>query len=210
MKLFNEDLGNQAYKVLREIILSGQLTPGEKIVQDKLAKELGISRTPLRTALNRLESESLIESIPRRGVVVKKFSPEEIIHIYDCRIAIEVMAIELFTRKASGEKLRKLDQFFLSFTPGEISHEKYREVDQDFHSYILANCGNNYLQKMFYQSSMMGSIQMIGLVRPPDETLGEHYALIEAVKNRDIYLSRSLMHSHLALSKDLVQSKLNE
>jgi len=66
MKLTNDELGNQAYKKVKSMILTKKLKPGQKIVQDKLAADLGISRTPLRTALQMLEAEYLVESLPRR------------------------------------------------------------------------------------------------------------------------------------------------
>lgn len=90
------------------MILTKELIPGQKIVQDKLAQGLGISRTPLRSALQMLEGEYLVESVSRRGVFVRKFCDEEIVEICDCRMALEGRATHLFTEIATPEDVAKL------------------------------------------------------------------------------------------------------
>ena len=99
MRITSNELGLQAYEVVKSMILSQKLKPGEKIIQDKLAEELGISRTPLRSALEKLEAESLVESLPRRGMIVKALTPNEIIEIYECRMALEETAVKLICEK---------------------------------------------------------------------------------------------------------------
>ena len=96
MKISNDELSVKAYKKVREMITEGRLQPGQKIIQDKLAEELGISRTPLRSALQMLEREQMVESLPRKGMAVKAFSNKEIVEVYDCRIALECMAVKTF------------------------------------------------------------------------------------------------------------------
>ncbi len=101
MKIMNYELENQAYKKVKSMILTKKLQPEKKIVQDKLAADLGISRTPLRTALQMLEAEFLVESLPRQGMIVKEFSDSEIIEIYDCRMDLEGTAIGLFAENST-------------------------------------------------------------------------------------------------------------
>ncbi len=107
-KISNDELGAQAYKKVRSMIISNKLVPGQKIVQDKLAESLGISRTPLRSALQMLEAEYLVESVPRKGVIVKEFNDEEIVELYDCRIALEGTAASLFTNLALDSEIDRL------------------------------------------------------------------------------------------------------
>jgi DNA-binding GntR family transcriptional regulator len=114
----NEELSTQAYKKVKDMIISGYLKPGQKIVQDKLAEELGISRTPLRSALQMLVNDFLIESLPKRGMIVKDFTDQEILEIYDCRIAFECMAVPLFTKNASQEQIDGLSALFKPFLNG--------------------------------------------------------------------------------------------
>lgn len=209
IKISNDELGTLAYKKIKEMILAKELMPGQKIVQDKLAESLGISRTPLRTALQMLEGEYLVESVPRRGVFVKKFSDEEVVEIYDCRMALEGRATHLFTETATPEDINKLKKLFEPFTSGEINVADYQKADSEFHDTIIRGCGNNFLAKVFYQSNLLVIIDIIGLVRPPEETLSEHMKIIEAIENKDQELAESLAKSHLEKSKVLILKKIH-
>lgn len=87
-----DTLADIAYKRLSEALLTGQIPPGERLVMDQLASELGISRTPVRDALLRLERENLIEPTGKRGYIVRSVSPSEVLHVYETREAIEGFA----------------------------------------------------------------------------------------------------------------------
>lgn len=77
MRITSNELGLQAYQIVKEMNISQELKPGQKIIQEKLAEDLGISRTPFRSALEMLESESFVESLPRRGMIVKALSAKK-------------------------------------------------------------------------------------------------------------------------------------
>ncbi|MEM8967829.1 MAG: GntR family transcriptional regulator [Bacteroidota bacterium] len=202
----SDGLERAAYQKVKQMILSHELTPGQKIVQNKLADELGISRTPLRSALQMLEAEHLVESIPRRGVIVRYFSNEEIIEIYDCRIALECMAVRLFTQRARPAAIKKLSNLFMPFADRTepIVLREYLTNDIKFHDTIIRQCGNNFLRKLFQQSNLLIYIDRIGLVRPPEETLPEHLAIIEAMTARDADQAELLMKKHLIHSQKLI------
>ena len=85
----HENLDQKAYTILKNLIIERKLLPGEKIPQEKLARELGISRTPLVGALKFLEQEKLVESVPRRGFFVRLFSKEEMASIFELREVLE-------------------------------------------------------------------------------------------------------------------------
>ncbi len=187
------------------MIVSKKLRPGQKIVQEQLAEQLGISRTPLRDALQMLEAELLVESIPRRGVIVRKFSNREIIEIYDCRIALESTAIQLFTDKASQSQidlLRRLMEPFESLS--DIDEKKYQGADSQFHNTIIKNCGNRFLYQLFQKGNLLICIDSIGLVRPPQETLQEHLDIVTAIHQRDGGKAVDLLREHLEKSKRLI------
>lgn len=209
-KISNHELGAQAYRKVRSMIISKKLVPGQKIVQDKLAESLGISRTPLRSALQMLEAEFLIESVPRRGVIVKEFSDEEIVELYDCRIALEGTAMGLFSTLAEDHEIDRLYRLFQPFLEGPIDPGKYQIADSNFHDSIVQGCGNSFLTKLFQHGNILLIIDMVGLIRPPEETLSEHLEIISAMKNRDTELAESLAKSHLAKSKQIILNKTNE
>ena len=210
MSLISSDvLGDLAYEKVKEMILSNELVAGKKIVQDKLAIVLGISRTPLRNALNRLEAEYLVESVPRKGVFVKQFNDEEVVEIYDCRVALESMAISLFTTMASDADVEELASIFLPFTKEEtINLSVYSKADLRFHETIIEKCQNNFLNKLVTQGNLLSCIDRIGLVRPPEETLQEHLDIIAAIKQRDAIKAEELCKIHLLKSKTLILEKL--
>ncbi len=210
--IFSDELSVQAYKKIRKLILSKKLKAGQKIVQDKLAEQLGISRTPLRSALQMLEAEYLVESIPRKGVIVKEFSNKEIVEIFECRIALEVTAIALYTKKATKSDVEKLYNLFDPFVkdPSAINPVTYRLVDMKFHDTIISHCGNEFLTKLFHKGNLLVCIDLIGLIRPPEETITEHIDIIKAIENKDIPLVTSLAKSHLDISKQLVINDMNK
>lgn len=208
-KIFNNELSAQAYNKVREMIMSKKLVPGQKIVQDRLAEELGISRTPLRSALQMLEGEGLIVSLPRKGVIVKEYGDKEILEIYDCRMALEGTAIRLYTERASSEEIENLRKLFLPFSEGKIDASAYQNADAKFHDTIMRDCGNSILNKLFHQGNLLVSMDMIGLLRLPNETLSEHMEIINAIEKRDADLAESLAKIHLDKTKQLVLKKIN-
>ena len=209
-KISNDELGAQAYKKVRAMIISKKLVPGQKIVQDKLAESLGISRTPLRSALQMLEAEYLVQSVPRKGVIVKEFSDKEIVELYDCRIALEGTATSLFTTIASEAEIDRLAGLFQPFLESPIDANKYQIADSIFHDSIIQGCGNSFLSKLFQQGNILLIINMVGLVRPPEETLNEHLSIIRAMRKRDSEMAESLVKSHLDKSKKLFIGNINE
>ena len=206
-KISPDELSRLAYKKVRSMIISKKLLPGEKIVQDRLAKSLGISRTPLRSALQMLEGEYLVESVSRRGVIVKEFSDAEILEIYDCRIALEGIAIRLFTERATVLDIEKLKDLFAPFLSGPIDPDTYQKADSKFHHSIVNGCGNNFLSKLFQQGNLLVFIDIIGLLRAPEDTLQEHIEIIEAIEHRKADLAESLARTHLDKSKKLIAKR---
>ncbi len=208
-KIFNNELSAQAYQKVKSMIMLKELLPGQKIVQDRLADDLGISRTPLRSALQMLEGEGLIESLPRKGVIVKEFTDKEVLEIYDCRIALEGTAIRLFTERASADEVEELRQLFLPFLQGEIDKKNYQQADAMFHDTIMKGSGNSFLHKLFHQGNLLVCIDLIGLLRAPNETLPEHLKIIQAIENKDVDLAESFAREHLEKTKQLILKQIN-
>lgn len=208
-QISSNELSALAYKKVKSLIVNKKLIPGQKIVQDKLALELGISRTPLRAALQMLEAGNLVQSIPRRGMIVKEFTDQEIIEIFECRIALESTAVRLFTTNASDVDIKKIESLFAPFVDSDIDIAKYQKADSEFHNSILEKCGNGMLNQLFQKGNLLLCIDMIGLVRPPEETLTEHIDIINAIKKKDGDLAGSLLKNHLDISKQLFQKKMN-
>ena len=108
----HENLDQKAYEIVKNMITERQILPGEKIPQEKLAQELGISRTPLVSALKFLEHEKLVESKPRRGYFVRLFSKQEMVSIFELREVLEGLAAKRAAANITDKEIDILDGFF--------------------------------------------------------------------------------------------------
>ncbi len=203
------DLGIEVYKHLKEMILSGELKPGEQLKQEHIAARLGVSRMPLHKAFQMLEHEMLVESLPRRGFFVTKIDTKQLLDAFECREALEGIA----ARRAAGIiGEQQLDDLKLLFAPfvGEtnIDKKKYIEADQQFHNMILNICGNELIKRLDITDNVIFRTYQGGLVRQPDETLMEHLAIIDALENGNGELAEKLVREHSRKSEKCLLEKL--
>jgi len=133
-----EPLSRAAYKILRERILERVLQPGEALVEAKLAEDLGMSRTPIRDALNRLEQEGLISSIPNKGTFVESLRPMDVAEIYDIREVIEGLAARLLARRVTRSQAEILEELAANADDASATVSD----DVEFHSAIVRMCGS--------------------------------------------------------------------
>ncbi|MEM8894446.1 MAG: GntR family transcriptional regulator, partial [Bacteroidota bacterium] len=201
------DLSKPVYDQVKKMIESGKLKPGQKLKQEELADQLGVSRTPLMKALQLLEHELLVESKPRRGMYVKSISYDEMVDVYDCREAIECLAVRLLIERASDSSTSKLIEIFKPFVTGEINSNRYSKADELFHDKVIALANNPVLVKMSTLSNIHKRVYQVGLLRKPEETLPEHLKIIDAIKKRDTELAVEAMRSHIVLSKQELINK---
>ena len=212
----HENLDHKVYKTLKSMILEQKLVPGTKIYQDKLAQELGISRTPLVGALKKLEQEKLITAIPRRGFFVRHFSKQEMIQIFELREVLEGLAARRASLCISDDQLHKLQEFFkgLKISSYARSVEKYAKEDRRFHNFLVQIGGDEL------SSSILGTYSIItfsylvgfrsGLVRPPKETLPEHLAMVEAIGAKDPEKAEQAARLHLRRSREKLVEQIEE
>ncbi len=198
----HSDLSKPVYDRLKQMIEEGELSPGQKLVQEKLAQDLGVSRTPLLKALQKLQHEMMVESIPRRGMYVKKVSLQEMIDVYDCREAIESIAVRLTIERSSDTDLEKFKKVFEPFVnASKINTTRYRKADENFHDMIIELADNPVLKKMSEVSNIYKRVYQYGLIRPPEETMVEHMNIIHAIVERDIPAAEKELRNHISLSR---------
>lgn len=203
------DLSLQAYKRIKEMILNNELPAGEKIVQEKLAETLGVSRMPLHKAFQMLENELLVESRPRRGYYVKDFNNQEIIDAFECREAIEGVAVRRAAENANPEQVAYLYSLFLPFSdsPANANMKLYEEADLAFHKSILELSGNKVLQKMEMFSNIVTKTYQRGLIRGSKETYAEHIEIIDAIANKNGFEAERLLREHFKKSQISIKKK---
>ena len=200
------NLDQKVYQILKNMIMERKLLPGEKIRQEKLAQDLGISRTPLVAALKFLEHEKLVESKPRRGFFVRLFKIQEMVSIFELREVLEGLAARRAATLVTDSQIDQLQQFFRQFKQAtEIKdYRSYSQEDRQFHNFVIQVGAKEFLRSILETYNIISfSYQVLsseGLVRSPNETMAEHLAVIEAICDRDPEAAEDLMRSHFKKS----------
>ena len=210
----HENLDQKAYQILKTMIMDRQLLPGEKIPQEKLAEDLGISRTPLINALKFLEKEKLVQSIPRRGFFMRTFTQKEMISIFELREVLEGLAARKAAQKITDNQIVQLGKFFKQFAGDKDIDDirAYAREDRRFHKFLLDIGAKEFLKNILETYNVISySYQVVspeGLVRHPRETIREHRAMIDAIAGRDAEAAENLMRRHFQRSRAVLQESL--
>lgn len=188
--------------LLRSRIIANELPFGAKLTEDSLAKELGISRTPIREAFNRLAQEGLVTVSPGRGAFVATLSVDDMVQLLEIREGLEGMAARLATNrisKASLEKLRRRMEVEIRKSVGNESTE-YSNVDREFHESVISACGNRHLCQLM--KSLRDRLQMLryrSVILPgrARKSFQEHLEIIDALSARDPDLAENRVRTHI-------------
>jgi len=192
------DLKSEVYKIIKGEIIHRELLPGTQLKESDLVEKLGVSRTPIREALNQLSKEGIIEIFPRKGAFVRNCSKEEVTEILILREVLEGAAARLATLQMNEGRVKKLEALFKHYRRGSIG---YAEADEEFHSEIIRASRSTRLVELV--SNLKDSLQMLDMravsFRYPErikESLSEHFKIIEAFRARDMALAEKLTREH--------------
>jgi DNA-binding GntR family transcriptional regulator len=215
--LAQDSLATKVAEALSQQIVSGQLTPGQRVDLNHYATLWNVSVTPLRDAAKHLESLGLIKVLPRRGVFVAELSAKEVKDIFDVRIALETVAVRLATLRIPMDKAERTLKLYVSARDTNSDAERKHllpKVDMLIHGLAEEYCDNPRLQKM-----MEGLRDLIRLCQrtiiarlnePYMTTLPEHIAICEAVCVRDPERAAAAMSEHLTNTLARIQIFLAE
>lgn len=183
------DLRSRAIEVLREAILTSVLRPGDRLNEQGLCDQLGISRPPLREAIRSLEHEGLVRSMPRKGSFVRTLTGHDVEEIYAVRCALEGMAAELVIEGASKEMIDELEELVLQVKESarDSLHELI-ELDLQFHRKLVGLANNKTLARMW--SELVSQLHLaLTLVKPSfyeiDYIEATHRPLVAAIRERN-------------------------
>jgi DNA-binding GntR family transcriptional regulator len=187
---------------LKEAILEGRLAPGERIVEAELARQMGISRAPVREAARRLESTGLLVSRPRHGFAVRVFTAQQVEDLYQVRIQLELMGVVLACQKASDAELAGVAAMVEDMVQraAQMGRAQRVAVDLAFHQRLCALSGNAYLLRMYLNLSH--EVQLF-LALSEDSygdpaTLAEtHRPIVAALLRRDAEAAAGALRFHL-------------
>jgi DNA-binding GntR family transcriptional regulator len=205
-------VAEQSYQSLRQAILTMDIyRPGAdlRLDEQRLASALGVSRTPVRQALARLQHEGLVQVLPRRGVMIVRKDKSEITEMIRAWAALESMAARLLCERASDEEIRGLRDLFSTFEDGELRlHlDEYSEANLDFHQRIIELAGSPVISSMVdgllvHVRAIRG--RMIGEEDRAERSIVDHLHIIEALESRDAELAERLVRDHaLDLAEDV-------
>lgn len=195
-------LRDLVFQALRQAIITGEFSPGERLMEIKLANKLGVSRTPVREAIRMLELEGLVVMIPRRGAEVASITPKELQDALEVRTAIEELSVELACQRIDEEGKEKLKQACIEFKEAIDTKHVQNIVDGDvkFHDVIFQLTGNKKLINIAHQLGEQVYRYRVEYVKDfsyHDVLVEEHYAITNAILTKDVNLAKEIMRKHL-------------
>jgi DNA-binding GntR family transcriptional regulator len=195
-------LAGEVYDRLVQALVQGTVNPGDRLIQDRLAEELDVSRTPVRDALLRLKEEGVVEPSGRRGYVVRSLSESDLRDLYGARDAVEGHAAAIVAGLGENE-LDELRAALVRATARKLrSSRDSFEANRSFHRTIVELTGNSYLLN-FFDAIWGRAISALAyhdfyVHSPHDEFVAEHQALIEELAAGDPERARRAMMEHIA------------
>ena len=218
-----------AYQQLRTLLLGGEVRPGQRLSHRSLAKDLGLSRSPVREALLALEAEGLIEHRPQSGVYLRDVSPQELEELYDMRELLEPYAAERAARMADTAQLavlrRVCDEFaelvtrrdFERWLDAPENRRRLSTLDREFHTTILAAANNRVARRFFENAQVLSLVVSWNFMKADSATLAaraiptakQHREIYEAIRKRDPAKAAKLMRAHVGGMKERVLDSLH-
>jgi DNA-binding GntR family transcriptional regulator len=204
------------YEHLREQLLNGEIAPLEHLIEAKIAKEIGTSRTPVREALHSLELEGLIESIPRVGYVVKPTSEQEVEEICEIRMAIEGVAARWAMEKAHKKLIEELKKN-ISISDEKVSKgdvKAFVDMDAQFHEIISKFSGSKRLLELaqtLRRHMLRYRIQSIYSVGNVLRAIDGHKGILRAIGKRNLEeVNRAIQHHMEQSKRDILRYAFKE
>ena len=226
-----EESGSQAVKAqlrLRELILSGQLAAGSRIAELALVDLLGVSRTPIRAALMRLEQEGLLQALPGGGYAVRTFSEREVADAIELRGTLEGLAARLSAERGASRRallearecLDQIDRVLLDPSLSEDMFSEYVELNARFHRLLADMPGSEVLSREIERAAGLPFASPSGFVgvqvdnAPARDMLvvaqHQHRQVLDAIERREAGRAEALMREHSRIARHNMQLALRE
>lgn len=202
-------IADGVYDRLRLAIVSGELKPGARLVEAQVSRNLSVSRTPLREAFRRLERERLVEREPRGGVRVSPVSIAELQHLTEIRLVIERKAGRDAANRMAARRMNAADEEIFARMDGLLEEmeryadsskmQDYLRVGREFHTCIYELSGNPWCTHIMAQ--VLDALERYRWTVPPerfDDAIGEHAAILDAIRSGDEDKSETLIAQHLS------------
>ena len=195
-------LRNKVFKYIKSQIINGVYTPGETLLELKLADELGVSRTPIREAIRLLEVEGLVETTAKKGAMVLGISQKDVEDIYAIRELVEGLAARLAAERLSPLELRELQKTFdlMEFFAQKGDVEELAELDNRFHQLIYEASGSKILNLTLtnlHQYIQLARLESLKKKNRLPHTIAEHHAILQAFINKNPEAAEKALTEHV-------------
>lgn len=198
-----KDLPSDIYDKLRVEIRHGILPPGARVTEQELAARFGVSRTPVRDAIVRLEADGLLSNEPRRGLIVTQLSHQQVVELYNMREILEGAAARHAAQAASDMELAALADINQREKDNLLEYDLLRDLNRNFHALIMLAAHNRYLLRAAEQLS--GTMSVLPSLLEQQErariAVAEHSAIVEALLNRDRNAAEEAARAHVRSSQ---------
>jgi DNA-binding GntR family transcriptional regulator len=208
-------LREMVFESLREAIIQGRLKPGERMMEIQLADEMGVSRTPIREAIRKLELEGFVVMVPRKGAYVSGISVKDIVDVFEVRAALEALAAGLAAERITPDEQEELERSLVAIS--EVSSKAdinaIVETDTNFHELIYKASRNERLfQIVIHLKEQIQRFRTTSLSQPgrSKDALEEHRKMVEAISDRNVELAQALAREHIENAEQSMLNALRE
>jgi len=195
-------------ETLRLAILRGHFAPGEKIDQELIARELDVSRTPIREALKVLDSEGFVEIRPHRGAFITKLDEKDVRNVYEVRTLIEAELVRRVTPDIPASVLDELDEGLAKVGKRPEDRERHVEADIGFHDELARHAENELFEEILESlTNRIMRVRRFAQLQPQYHMVQshqEHRGILEAMQRRDAEKAAALMKEHLVKSAERI------
>lgn len=209
------DSTERAYALIRRMAVDFQLRPNERINEVQLAREILLSRSPVREALNRLATEGFLTFVPNRGFFFRSPDIAELVQLYETRAVLEKGAFALACTRAAPEQVGELEQFWaaalVEYARGDA--DRILELDEGFHLRLAALSANQELvRQLMGLNARIRFVRRIEIARGRRHArmIGDHDALVAALRDQQVALGQAVLASHISMSIEDATEVLKE
>lgn len=211
-------LRDVVFETMRDAIITQVLKPGERLMEIQLADEMGVSRTPVREAIRKLELEGLVVMVPRKGAYVAGVSMKDIHEVYEVRSALEMLAVTLAAERITEDELDALERQVLRESEEEDRQDgsdldNIIYIDSSFHDIIYQAAHNQRLvQFVNILQEQLQRFRAASLARPgrSKTALEEHKQIVEALSERNGELAAKLAREHIENAENAMIASMEE
>lgn len=216
-------LASKAYNQLKDSIISGKLTPGMRLQEESLTEKMGISRTPFREALNRLNSEGLVDIVPKKGARVAQLTEEDLDDLFEVREIIETQFMKKAIENVKPERFKEIKQQLHdaeqglndaqgNFKEWDKKRREYLVIDRTLHDQLITGAGNKYWEQLYL--NIRNRIELYGNYLSHDAywfpvAIKDHHQILDAILDNDIERAQEAMRAHVQnVRQGLTESNL--